>query len=171
MKTIMDEQTTQSSHFQKKVYTRLSKSDLSSINPKDAISHRQDSSLTKKIIATSIGNNLREEFKKSFVPLLIEVFELRQSISNHKSQEDNPLLICQNGASLEEITKRLENLQKEIEETKRWCEGVSLQIAKGLNETKGLPTPNKKDPRKFSFQKFFNKLFLKNLLKVFEKTS
>ena len=127
--------------------------------------------LTKKIIATTIGNNLREEFKKSFVPLLIEVFELRQSISNHKSQEDNPLLISKEGASLQEITERLENLQKEIEETKRWCEGVSLQIAKGLKETKGLPVAQRKDSRKLFFQKFFNKSFLKTLLKVFENKS
>ena len=167
----MDEKIVHTTQFQKKIYTRLSQSDLSSINPKDAFSQRQDSKATKKIIATEIGNNLREEFKKSFVPLLIEVFELRQSISTHKNQEENPLLIANEVASLDEITKRLENLQKEIEETKRWCEGVSLQIAKGLSETKGLPSAQKKDLSKLFFQKIFNKSFLKTVIKFFQKTS
>ena len=81
---------------------------------------------------------LREEFKKTFLPLLIEIFELRQSIENYKSdlQSSEPMSSESPSKSPQEILLRLEQLQKDIEESQRWCDGVILQIAKGIEEAK-----------------------------------
>jgi hypothetical protein len=165
----MDEKEQNIKQFQKKVYTRLSKSDLASLNPKESINQLTDSLSQKKIIATTIGNNIREEFKKNFVPLLIEVFELRQSINNYKNQQDHPFSLNQTPNSLKEITNRLEILQKEIEETKRWCESVSLQIAKGLQEATNSENQSYISEKKDSFTNLKSKFFLKKLLRLFDK--
>lgn len=121
--------------FRKKVYSRLESSPLDHIMP--STSFYRDSS-SKKIIPSLATKGLREDFKKTFLPLLIDVFELRQMIENHKSQMESPtpLPMGKETQSPREILKRLEQLQNDIEETKRWCEGVILQIAKGTQEAK-----------------------------------
>lgn len=45
----MDEKALKEKHFQKKVYTKLSKSDLSSLNPKESINHFSDVHHQKKL--------------------------------------------------------------------------------------------------------------------------
>ena len=81
---------------------------------------------------------LREDFKKTFLPLLIEVFELRQSIENYTTQLHRPhrFFPAIDTKSPQEILSRLEVLQNDIEESERWCQGVILQIAKGVEEAK-----------------------------------
>lgn len=59
--------------FQRKIYTK-------SISILQADEHKSP----KKIIPSSKISGLREEFKKTFLPLLIDVFELRQMIENYK---------------------------------------------------------------------------------------
>ena len=67
----------------------------------------------------------------NFLPLLIDVFELRQMIDNYKSNSSESI-----EKSPQQILERLEELQGDIEETQRWCDGVILQIAKGIKEAK-----------------------------------
>lgn len=139
----MDEKENNHPHYQKKIYTRLSKSDLSSLNPQEALNPLQEPQKQKKIIATTISQNVRDEFKKTFVPILVEVFELRQQIANHLNHDESNPLFSNSSLSIQEIVARLELLKKEIEETKRWCEGVQLQIEKGLLEAQKTPSENK----------------------------
>ncbi|QVL58173.1 MAG: hypothetical protein KFB93_03590 [Simkaniaceae bacterium] len=115
-------------NFKKKVYRKLDSSPLS-----ESISLSSITSTTKpkKIIPSSATKGLREKFKKTFLPLLIDVFELRQMIDNYKS---NPSEIIEK--TPQQILERLEELQGDIEETQRWCDGVILQIAKGIEEAK-----------------------------------
>ena len=118
--------------FRKKVYKKLDSSPLSQTIP----SFSQKPS-EKKIILTSATKGLREEFKKTFLPLLIDIFELRQMIDNHKSQKESPSVpLGKVSKSPREILEQLEQRQKDIEEAQRWCDGVILQIAKGIEEAK-----------------------------------
>ena len=71
----------------------------------------------KKIVATIAMKGLREEMKRIFLPLLIEVFEVRQG-------------------SKEESRQKLEQTKESLLETMRWCEGVLTQIEKGIEECK-----------------------------------
>ena len=121
--------------FHKKIYRKLDRSPLSEeISPS---SHLSNSS-TKKIIPSNTSKGLREEFKKTFLPLLIDVFELRQMIDNYvtQMQSSETIQIHPTSKSPQEILHRLEQLQQEIEESQRWCEGVILHIAKGIEEAK-----------------------------------
>ncbi len=121
--------------FKKKVYQKLDASPLSgAISPASVKKEREP----KKIIASSATKGLREEFKKTFLPLLIDVFELRQMIENYKSQlsASTPSPIENISKSPQEILERLEQLQNDIVESQRWCDGVILQIAKGIEEAK-----------------------------------
>lgn len=95
-------------------------------------------SFGKKIIPTIAHSGLREEFKKTFLPLLIDVFELRQMIDTYKMHKNAPKLGYMGKVSKtpQEILKQLEQLQEDIEESQRWCNGVILQIAKGIGEAK-----------------------------------
>lgn len=118
--------------FRKKVYSKLDSSPLSgSIPPPSSFAA---SAAPKKIIPTSATKGLREDCKKTFLPLLIDVFELRQMIENYKSQAESPLPIGKVTQSPHEILESLEQLRCDIEETMRWCEGVLLQISKGFEE-------------------------------------
>lgn len=100
--------------------------------------HEDQERPKKKIVPTSKISGLREEFKKTFLPLLIDVFELRQMMASHRSSAKShlPFDIHAPRKSPREILCRLEELQKEIEESQRWCEGVVHQISKGIEETK-----------------------------------
>jgi hypothetical protein len=157
-----------SGQFQKKVYTRLSSSDISPLFSKESINSLKDPLEPKKIIATSVSHTLREEFKRTFLPLLIEVFELRQTIQNFKNPSNFPPFASKKPlSSPKEILKRLEALQNEIEETKRWCEGVVLQISKGVDEAReALKDPETPKPLESQTEK--PKHFISRLLKLFK---
>lgn len=121
--------------FHKKIYRKLESSPLSE---SITLSRPVSESEPKKIIPTSATKGLREDFKKTFLPLLIDVFELRQMIDNYKTQmqSTHTVQIEMISKSPQEILERLEQLQKDIEESQRWCDGVILQIAKGIEEAK-----------------------------------
>jgi len=123
------------SKFHKKVYRKL---DSSPFSESITLSRLPSDSEPKKIIPSSATKGLREDFKKTFLPLLIDVFELRQMIDNYKTQmqESGTIQIEMVSKSPQEILERLEQLQKDIEESQRWCNGVILQIAKGIDEAK-----------------------------------
>ncbi len=127
-KTCLDEETV----FHKKVYTKLDASPFSENIKINSETGKSESN--KKIIPSSPLSGMREEFKKTFLPLLIDIFELRQMIDNYKSQASIPFQ--KEAKSPKEILERLEIMQTEIEESQRWCEGVILQIAKGIQEAK-----------------------------------
>ena len=138
-----------SSTFQKRVYRKLDSSPLSpSIPPPSLISQEKP---TKKIIPSSASRGLREDFKKTFLPLFIEIFELRQMIDTYRSQIETeaPISLGKVTKSPQEILEHLEMLQKEIEESTRWCNGVILQIAKGIEEAKEtMSLLNREQPKK-----------------------
>jgi len=122
-------------NFKKKVYRKL---DTSPLSESISLSKMAPQGEPKKIILSMATKGLREEFKKTFLPLLIDVFELRQSIDNYKSQvqSSHPIQAEKISESPQEILNRLEQLQRDIEESQRWCDGVILQIAKGIEEAK-----------------------------------
>lgn len=115
--------------FRKKVYTKI-------YNPSAFSLEKNGERPVKKIIPSSKISGLREEFKKVFLPLLIDVFELRKRIQNYKLGEKSPFSFKEADPSPKEILKHLTDLQSDIEESRRWCEGVILQIAKGIEEAK-----------------------------------
>ncbi|MCH9613202.1 MAG: hypothetical protein SP1CHLAM54_01990 [Chlamydiia bacterium] len=118
--------------FNKKVFEKLESSPLG-----ENISPSQEKGKTpKKIIATKAVANLREEFKKTFLPLLIDVFELRQLIENYKMKQEGDPFIGKISKSPKEILEQLEAMQETIEESVRWSTGVILQISKGIDEAK-----------------------------------
>lgn len=124
----------------------------------------------KKLVATKAQPGLREDFKKTFLPLFIEVFELRQMIETYKTHKTSPELSYFGKVSKtpQEILKQLKQLQNDIEESQRWCSGIILQISKGLSEAKeALELLESRQEKSFSSQSppktgFFKKL-LKNL--------
>lgn len=112
--------------FHKKVHASIYKP--SKIN--------EEETRIKKIIPSTKINGIKDDFKKVFLPLLVEVFELRKRIENYKngtkcflSPQDTP------SCPIEILTK-LQTLQKEVEESQRWCDGVIVQISKGIEEAK-----------------------------------
>lgn len=128
----------------KKIYSQLHASPFADqFKP----SQTSSSESRKKIIPTLAHNGLREAFKKTFLPLLIDIFELRQMIDTYKIHNQSPQLRYFGKVSKtpQEILSQLQQIQKDIEESQRWCEGVILQIAKGITEAQealNLITPN-----------------------------
>ncbi|MCB1110338.1 MAG: hypothetical protein KDK64_05105 [Chlamydiia bacterium] len=122
-------------NFKKKVYRKL---DASPLSETFSFSQPSPSENPKKIIPSMANKGLREKFKKTFLPLLIEIFELRQSIENYKTELQTTQTFGAEtpSKSPQEILSRLEQLQRDIEESQRWCDGVILQIAKGIDEAK-----------------------------------
>jgi len=92
----------------------------------------------KKIIPTQAKSGIREIFKKTFLPLLIDVFELRQMISAHKARKKAPDLpvFGKTTKTPLEILEQLESVKGDVEETLRWCSGVITQIGKAIDEAK-----------------------------------
>ena len=125
--------------FHKKVYRKL---DSSPLSESITLSRPTSESEPKKIIPSTATKGLREDFKKTFLPLLIDVFELRQMIDNYKTQMQSAeeVQIEMISKTPQEILEQLEQLQKDIEESQRWCDGVILQIAKGIEEAKDALT-------------------------------
>ena len=119
-------------HQHKKNYSHLHASPFSDyLKPSNA-----SQETPKKIIPTIAHSGLREEFKKMFLPLLIDIFELRQMIDTYKLLKQSPNLHYFEKVSKtpQEILTQLKQMQLEIEESQRWCEGVILQISKGIKE-------------------------------------
>ena len=132
----MNENNPSSGPFRKKTYCQLANSPLGKSIPSDPLAAFSTPPSKKKIVPSSATKGLREEFKKTFLPLLIDIFELRQAIETHKAAHESSLPVGKVHKSPTEILKRLEQLQQEIEESQRWCEGVIVQIAKGIHEAK-----------------------------------
>lgn len=130
MQSVDTEHSSTSSTFKKKVFTCINErgKPLSIV---DSLANSPKEECTKKIIPSHAQNGLREEFKRTFLPLLIDVFELRQMIQAHDPFD-------QKNKSPEEILKRLQSIQSDIEESMRWCNGVIAQISKGIEEAKAL---------------------------------
>jgi len=97
----------------------------------------------KKIEPTAKKNGLREEFKKIFLPLLIDVFELRQMIKQYSpNAKISPFLPLEKPVkSPKEILTKLKNLQLDIQESQKWTDGVVSQIAKALKEAEETLSP------------------------------
>ncbi len=146
-----------SKQLKKKVYKKLDASPFAASIASDSLSAlaKSQQSPQKKIIPSSASNGLREDFKKIFLPLLIDVFELRQMIENCEKEKDISALMKKISRSPEEILSRLEELQNAIEEAQRWCDGVIVQIAKGIQEAKQTlaDLPKKTRPKKSSLIK------------------
>jgi len=102
----------------------------------------------KKIIATTSKKGLRETFKRTFLPLLIDTFELRQMVETAEVQKEmSPLFPTKEIAKTpREVLEKLQGMQKEVEEAKRWCDGVLLQIGKGIDEAKESLNIKKDEP-------------------------
>jgi hypothetical protein len=144
--------------FRKKVYASI-------YAPKKT---EEEKTNLKKIVPSTKISGIREEFKKVFLPLLIDVFELRRSAQNYKIKTKSSILNSSKPADPEEILKKLQELQMDIEESRRWCEGVILQIQKGIDEAKealqfiekmgdNLDNEQKKSSLKKRLVKFFLK--------------
>ncbi len=115
--------------------------DLSKLKALASQSLKQQSTQSnKKIVAGRAQSNLREQFKKTFLPLLIDISELRLMLENYKLQKTSGRIFKmeQMDKSPQQILEKLEDLQDDIEETRRWCAGVISQIERGIDETKEL---------------------------------
>ncbi|GAB4186524.1 MAG: hypothetical protein Tsb0015_04390 [Simkaniaceae bacterium] len=156
-----------SSHFHKKIFSKIDakSSPIKIISPSGQ--NPLHNAPLKKIVPTTASGGLREKFKETFIPLFIEVFELRQMIDNYKAEEvsPNPFLTEKSTKSPKEILKQLEDLQKNIEESRRWHEGMILQIERGIEEARqalsnlhsstneNIPSNREKKASFFSFLK------------------
>ncbi len=131
----MDNSSLNSQNNSKKTYSRLKSSSLFHFLKTPKVDETKPK---KKIIATEVKPSLREDFKKTFLPLLIDVFELRQMIDTYKTQKISPELSFLGKVSKtpQEVLEQLKQLQNDVEESQRWCNGVILQISKGINEAK-----------------------------------
>ena len=96
----------------------------------------------RKKIVPSDTLSLRETFKKTFLPLLTDVFELRQMIENHTMRKS--FLFTRRVESPEKVLEKLEQMRCEMEESRRWCNGVILQIARGIEEANKACKPTQK---------------------------
>lgn len=120
-----------STSAKQKTYSHISQSPISE--------HLRPSSIpqgSKKIVPSLASHTLRDEFKKMFLPLLIDIFELRQMLETHRLMKQSPEFrsFGRISKSPQEIVAQLTSMQQEIEEAQRWCDGVVLQISKGIEE-------------------------------------
>jgi hypothetical protein len=144
--------------FRKKVYASI-------YTPQKT---EEEKTSPKKIVPSTKISGIREEFKKVFLPLLIDVFELRRSAQNFKIKSKSLFLEEKEIKGPDEILKKLQELQIDIEESRRWCEGVILQIQKGIDEAKealqfieGMGDKVDSEEKKSSLKKRLVKFFLK----------
>ena len=123
--------------FHKKVYSKLDRPSVTQTVGTRAL--KPGDMKGKRIVPTSALCSLREQFKKSFLPLLIDIFELRQMISNRKAEDEgSPLPLGKTSRPPKEILKELEAKQHEVEEVQRWFSGVISQISKGIEEVREM---------------------------------
>ena len=135
--------------FRKKVYTKLSVSELSS-KLSESIAHARSPSL-RKITASEVTPSVRSKFKEIFLPLLIDIFELRQTTENYKNQLFSEELIHKAVLKQppEEILQNLQSIQAQVLEAKNWCDSVLLQLSKATDEAKSLVTQMGKEKKTF----------------------
>lgn len=120
-------------NYKRKVYTHLSTDHSLKTLPLP-----QKRECEKKIIPSESLRGIREEFKKVFLPLLIEVFELRQQIDTFKMQQEGAPAIEELKIHPEQALKRLMQIQETVQETMRWCEGVIPQIGKAITDARDV---------------------------------
>lgn len=152
-------------HLSKKVYTKLNNETLHKIENIEISSDMSNVSKLDKtrVLKESSTGPLRDQFKKIFLPLLIDVLELRQSIDNFNLSSCNDLFskIGKKAKSAEDILSDLENLQEQIEESKRWHDGIICQITRSIQEAKAcLVSTQNKDEQEEGWLKKLTK-FLK----------
>jgi len=163
----MDNDNTAPKGFRKKVYTKLTTSNLT-----DKVSNslsQLNEAKGKKIIATKVNPTLREGFKKMFLPLLIDIFELRQATQTCHNQmfSDEVLDFSIANKSPEQIMEKLEEIQNQVQEAQNWCDGVVLQISRGIKEAKEvLKEIEEKNSEEKSHKKKNN--FLKSIVDLFQ---
>lgn len=146
----------------RKNYQKLSSSPISSRAIQGAFNSAEKAS-QKKIIPTNAISGVREDLKKIFLPLLIDIFELRQMVDSYKTSRTDPHLfnLKKPSKTPKEILERLKQIQSDVEESERWCEGVIMQIAKGIADTREVLAFLEEKPEEP--QSFF--VQAKNLLK------
>jgi len=91
----------------------------------------------KKIIAARIENSVRVALQRTFLPLLIEVFELKGQMQSLIAQKKDPRLkVIEKPVTLtpDQVIDRMRGIQENVEETMRWCEGLLSQLKKGIEE-------------------------------------
>ncbi|MCH9613036.1 MAG: hypothetical protein S4CHLAM102_15380 [Chlamydiia bacterium] len=126
-----------STPFTKKVYSAHFSNPLSdSIKSQSIASFKgRESHTDKKIRPTEAVAGLREEFKKAFLPLFVDMFELKQKIERYKSSQSPFVTEEQRSTQTpQEIIRRLNHLKDDIEESKKWCEGMVLEVSKAIEE-------------------------------------
>lgn len=130
-------------YFHRKVY-KLDQSPFSNSFSQEKIS--EPSTSAKRIIPTIPLAGLRENYKKIFLPLLIEVFELRQMIDNWRSQKepDCTITLDKIEKSPREILEKLEEMRRDVEESQRWCNSLLLQLEKAIEEAEELTDAKEK---------------------------
>ena len=150
--------------FRKKVYTKLTTSELTG-RVSDSISQISEAKGTK-IIPTQVSSTLRGGFKQLFLPVLIDIFELRQSVANCKNQAEYEKMFEKSLDTKcpEQILEKLQMIQKQVEEAKNWCDSVTLQLGKGICEAKELLG------QKCHEQKGTSRSFLKAIANLFQRT-
>lgn len=110
----------------------------------------------KKILPTTKKTGLREEFKKTFLPHLIDIFELRQMVRNYKKEKASPSPVSFHTTALKcpkEVLEKLEQFQHDVEEAQRWCAGMIMQISEAIQEAKDALEnlePSSPTPQKYS---------------------
>ena len=154
---LMKTKETQNLFFRKKVYTTM-------YTPTSFNSQKTKGTSLKKILPSPKMESVKKELKKMFLPLFIDIFELRQRIQNYKTTSP---FSSRNEKSPKEILEHLTFLKNDIEEAQRWCEGIVLQIVKSVEEAKkvlnnpdDLPVPQKEKKR--SLKEHIYNFFFKN---------
>lgn len=153
-------------HFKKKTYKKLTNSPLKSSIGSHTISSLGKETSCKKIIPTKASKGIRDAFKETFLPLLIDVFELRQIIDNHKTAQEKEVVLGKVNKSPKEIIERLEQIGQDVKESKRWCEGVILQIEQGISEAKETLKLIEQSPQPTQKARHKAKSFFAHLLKI-----
>lgn len=125
--------------FRKKVYTRLTTSSLTS-SLSQSISQNAPTPSSRKLSVTQTSRSICDKLKEVFLPLMIEIFELKQSTSGYKNQifPDELIQVAILKKHPEEILQSLETIQREVEEARNWCEGVLLQLSKASKEAREM---------------------------------
>ena len=90
-----------------------------------------------KIVPSAATKEFEKKIKNIFLPLLTNIFELKQMINRYKMELPSTQTIKMK-LTPREILMELKQLQKDAEESQRWCAGIILQTSKGIEEVKEL---------------------------------
>lgn len=103
-------------------------------SPIDAPKIEAPGECKKRIVPTKSGSTFRDKHREIYLPILIQVIELRGKLEQMK----NPDPLSDSSECPEQILGKLELLESDIIEAQRWCEGVVLQLGKAMEEARGL---------------------------------